>query len=192
MAARLGNRLNVLTPLAVGCLATAFGMVEIGATRVPSPGPLRSASASASTSASSRGEPPGDQDASDVLGGNAACLVCHLTFVKEPLARSHQLKGVSCTKCHGASVAHANDEHIGATRPDITYPRAKVDGACAVCHEEHDVPATKVIARFLERKLPAQPVTICTDCHGSHRIARAAPPADPSPSREQRDVPKKR
>ena len=93
--------------------------------------------------------------------------------MKEPLARSHQLKGVSCTKCHGASVAHANDEHIGATRPDVTYPREKVDGACAVCHKGHDVPATKVIGRFLERKLPPRPAAICTDCHGTHRIEKA-------------------
>jgi len=158
--------LSVLAPLVLAGLAAAFGMAGIGAPRVESAGPPRSASAS------SHSQPPGDQDASDVLGANTACLVCHLTFVKEPLARSHQLKGVSCTKCHGASVAHANDEHIGATRPDITYPRGKVDGSCVVCHEEHDVPATKVIARFLERKLPAQRVVICTDCHGSHRIAK--------------------
>ncbi len=180
MAARLGNGLNVLTPLVVAGLATGFGMAEIGAPRMESAGPPRAASGPRSS------QPPGDQDASDVLGANAACLVCHLTFVKEPLARSHQLQGVFCTKCHGASVAHANDEHIGATRPDVTYSRAKVDGACAVCHEEHDVPATKVIARFLERKLPAQPVVICTDCHGAHRIAKAAtPPADPSPAGKQ-------
>ncbi len=189
MAARLGNRLSLLAPLVLTGLAAGFGMVGIGAPRVECAGTPRSAAASAS----GHSQPPGDQDASDVLGANAACLVCHLTFVKEPLARSHQLQGVSCTKCHGASVAHANDEHIGATRPDITYPRAKVDGACAVCHEEHDVPATKVIARFLERKLPARPVTICTDCHGSHRIERAAnPPADPSPSGKQGDAPPKR
>ncbi len=187
MAARLGNRLRVVASLVVGGLATAFGRAEIGTPRVESAGPPSSASGS------SHSQPPGDQDASDVLGANAACLVCHLTFEKETLARSHQLQGVSCTKCHGASVAHANDEHIGATRPDITYPRAKVDAACAVCHEEHDVPAAKVIARFLERKLPAQPVLICTDCHGSHRIAKAdTPPADHSPKGELHDAPKKR
>ena len=101
--------------------------------------------------------------------------------MKEPLARSHQLKGVSCTKCHGASVGHANDEHIGATRPDVTYPRDKVDAACAACHKQHDVPAAKVIGRFLERKLPARPAAICTDCHGTHRIEKAgSPPAEQS------------
>ena len=63
-----------------------------------------------------------------------------------------------------------------ATRPDVTYPRDKVDVACAACHKQHDVPATKVIGRFLERKLPARPAVICTDCHGSHRIERAGSP----------------
>ena len=97
--------------------------------------------------------------------------------MKEPLARNHQLKGISCAKCHGPSIAHANDEHVGATRPDTTFPREKVDKACKVCHEEHDVPATQVIARYLERKLPSRPAAICTDCHGSHRIDSMVSPS---------------
>jgi hypothetical protein len=120
-------------------------------------------------------EPPA-QDASDVLGANAACLVCHLTFVKEELARKHQFKGVACTRCHGPSVAHANDEHVGATKPDIVFPRARIDTACAACHRDHDVPARKVVARFLERKLPARASPVCTDCHGTHRIEGAGQP----------------
>ncbi len=164
MAARLGNRLIVRTLLALAVLATGLGLPEIDVSRL----------STASTPPTSSSQPPGDSDATDVLGANAACLVCHLTFVKETLARSHQLKGVSWHKCHGASVAHVNDEHIGATRPDITFPREQVDKACDVCHDGHDVPATKVIARFLERKLPSRPDTICTDCHGSHRIEKAA------------------
>jgi hypothetical protein len=180
----MGKRLSVLGPLVLMVLSAAFGMAGVGAPRVESAGPPRSGSATS--------QPPGEQDASDVLGANAACLVCHLTFVKESLARSHQLKGVSCTRCHGASVAHANDEHIGATRPDVTYPREKVDAACAVCHEEHDVPATKVIERFLERKLPPRPAAICTDCHGSHRIEKADTPfADQSPERKPGDTTRK-
>ena len=110
--------------------------------------------------------------------------------MKEELARTHQLKGVACTKCHGPSIAHANDEHIGATRPDVTYPRAKVDAGCATCHKGHDVPARKVIERFLERKLPRQPAAICTDCHGAHRIEKAdqpdGKPSDPLDTQKQR------
>jgi Cytochrome c552 len=142
--------------------------------------------------ASSHAQPPAAQDATDVLGANAACLVCHLTFVKEDVVRTHQKEGIGCIKCHGPSVAHANDEHIGATKPDITYPRAKVDAACAKCHKEHDVSPRDVIARFLERKLPRKPAPICTDCHGTHRIARADDSAtDPATPQEKRDEPPK-
>lgn len=87
MAAHLGNRLIVRTLLALAVLATGLGLPEIDVSRL----------STASTPPTSSSQPPGDSDATDVLGANAACLVCHLTFVKETLARSHQLKGVSCT-----------------------------------------------------------------------------------------------
>jgi hypothetical protein len=132
--------------------------------------------------------PAGGQDATDVLGANAACLVCHLTFVKEQLVRGHQVKGVACTKCHGPSVAHANDEHIGATEPDVVFSREQVDSGCAKCHKNHDVPARNVVERFLERNLPAKRAAICTDCHGTHRIEKAAEtPSGPSHPPERHD-----
>lgn len=105
----------------------------------------------------------------DPLGPNAACYVCHTTFVFEELAKVHLTEKTTCIDCHGLSAAHANDENIGATEPDITYKRDQVDRSCEKCHEEHDVPATEVIARFLERK-PAQAPAACTDCHGTHKI----------------------
>jgi hypothetical protein len=140
---------------------------------------LPPASSRARTAKPCESQEPSARDASDVLGANAACLVCHLTFVKEELARTHQLKGVACTKCHGPSVAHANDEHVGATKPDVIFPRAKIDAGCAACHHGHDVPARQVVERFLERKLPAKPAAVCTDCHGTHRIERADRAAGP-------------
>jgi hypothetical protein len=123
----------------------------------------------------------------DPLGPNAACYVCHMTFVFEELAKVHLAEKTTCIDCHGLSAAHANDEHIGATKPDITYKRDQIDPSCEKCHEEHDVPATKVIARFLERK-PAEAPASCTDCHGTHKIERpegegalVASPAQASP-----------
>ena len=95
-----------------------------------------------------------------------------MTFVKEDLAKVH-LAEITCAECHGLSDKHANDENIGATKPDIVYQRDKVDG-CEKCHEKHDAPATQVLARFLERKLPLQTTAICTDCHGTHKIDRSA------------------
>ena len=86
----------------------------------------------------------------DPLGANGACYVCHMTFVKEDLAKVHLKEKISCAKCHGLSDKHANDEHVGATKPDVVYKRQQVDASCCKCHETHDVPAKKVIARFVE------------------------------------------
>jgi hypothetical protein len=118
---------------------------------------------------------PPCEDANDPLGANAACYVCHMTFVKEELAKVHLKEKVGCIECHGLSDKHANDENIGATKPDITFKRQQVDASCDKCHETHDAPAKKVVARLSERHLPANPAPICTDCHGQHKIASLAP-----------------
>ena len=127
--------------------------------------------------------PPSPADASapaegppemDPLSLNGACYVCHVTFVKEELAKVHLAEGISCAKCHGLSDKHANDENIGATKPDIVFARDKVDQACEECHDTHDAPATKVLARFSQRKLSLQKPVICTDCHGTHMIDLSA------------------
>jgi formate-dependent nitrite reductase cytochrome c552 subunit len=97
-----------------------------------------------------------------------------MTFVGEEIAKRHLAEKVGCIQCHGPSEKHANDENIGATPPDIRYKRDQVDAACAKCHDGHDVPARKVVARFHDRKLPADTSPMCTDCHGLHRIDRAA------------------
>jgi hypothetical protein len=108
----------------------------------------------------------------DPLSVNATCYVCHMTFVREEISRVHFAKQITCIKCHGLSSAHANDEDVGATKPDITYGRDEVDKMCVKCHEHHDVPARDVIARFIQRK-PTTTPAVCTDCHGHHRIEAA-------------------
>jgi hypothetical protein len=120
-----------------------------------------------------------DDGAMDPLGPNAACYVCHLTFVGEEIASVHHAENIGCIKCHGLSAAHANDEHIGATPPDKVYKRADVDRACRECHAKHDVAAADVVKRFVERKLKKSPAPICTDCHGQHRIEAAAETLNP-------------
>ena len=110
----------------------------------------------------------------DPLDSNMACYVCHTTFVKEDLAKTHLAKKVGCVKCHGLSDKHANDENIGATKPDITFKRSEIDKNCAKCHEDHDVSARRVVARFLERHLNSAAAPVCTDCHGHHKIEHAA------------------
>ncbi len=125
--------------------------------------------------AARKAERPKDDDPPmiDPLGPNAACYVCHTTFVREELVTQHLPDKVDCVKCHGTSEKHANDENIGATKPDILYKKGEVDAMCKKCHDTHDAPAQKVVARFVERKLQGD-AFICTDCHGTHKIDRAA------------------
>jgi len=109
----------------------------------------------------------------DPLGPNAACYVCHTTFVHEELSKVHLVAKVDCIKCHGLSDKHANDENVGATKPDIVFKRGQIDAMCVECHDKHDADAKKVVARFIERKLHGTAV-VCTECHGTHKIERAA------------------
>ena len=105
---------------------------------------------------------PAQFDESNPLGANAACYVCHMTFVQEDLSKTHLREKVPCTRCHGISAGHANDEDIGATKPDITFKHDQVDSMCLKCHHRHDISAE------MTAKYKSHP--ICTDCHGSHRI----------------------
>jgi len=106
------------------------------------------------------------------LSVNANCYICHTTFVGEPISKVHFKQKVTCIKCHGVSAGHANDEDIGATKPDVVFARHQVDKMCIECHETHDVAARDVLARFVERKLTDR-AAVCTDCHGHHKIERS-------------------
>jgi hypothetical protein len=163
----MGTRIKrALAAAAVGLAAAALALWLIQAA---SAGGEKTAGKNPATA-----QAPSDEDANDAMGANAACYVCHMTFVKEELAKVHLKAKVGCIQCHGLSAKHANDENVGATKPDITFKREQVDASCGKCHEGHNVAAKKVIARFVERHLPANAAPICTDCHGQHKIARAA------------------
>jgi len=102
---------------------------------------------------------------------NTSCFVCHGNYQDEALAKVHAEADIGCIRCHGASVAHRNDEDH-RTPPDIMYAPDGIDSACAKCHEGHDVPARKVVARW-QQKCPAKTSAaqiVCTDCHGEHRM----------------------
>jgi len=104
---------------------------------------------------------------------NRACYVCHENYRAEELATVHAKASVSCMDCHGPSLKHRDDEdHL--TPPDIMFPAAKIDDACAECHDTHDAPAREVLARWKER-CPEKTdfaTVVCTDCHGDHRLER--------------------
>jgi len=148
-----------------------------GATSGPSPAESDAGDKDARDEGEDDDDDKDDEDGGvfiDPMGPNAACYVCHQTFIFEEISAVHKAEKITCIKCHGLSAAHANDEHVGATPPDVRYPRDKIDAACAECHEDHDVPAAEVLARFVERKLTPRPTPVCTDCHGRHRIPEAA------------------
>ena len=138
----------------------------------------RTVSSAAAAPAASVEDPPADANEedgeTDPLGPNGACYVCHIPFVMEELAKTHLAAQISCAKCHGLSGAHANDENVGATKPDITFSREQIDAGCKECHKTHNVPAGDVVARFAERKLSPAVTAVCTDCHGTHKIEEAA------------------
>ncbi len=108
----------------------------------------------------------------DLKADNFICLVCHGNFEEEPLVVTHAKEDVGCADCHGASEAHADDEdHV--IPPEKMFGRADVDKMCATCHDMHDVPAKKVVARWQERcaNITDSRKIACTDCHFQHRMA---------------------
>ena len=116
-----------------------------------------------------------DADAlAEAMWANAACFVCHVSLVKEELTVQHAKVKIPCIKCHGLSAPHANDEYIGATPPDVVFPREKIDAMCLECHKTHDAPAKAVVARFVSRRLSLPPAAVCTQCHGTHKIEESA------------------
>jgi len=123
---------------------------------------LYSCSPSATGTALSDDNVSAQFDETNPLGANAACYVCHMTFVKEELSKTHLRAEITCIRCHGISAGHANDEDIGATSPDVSFKRDQVDAMCLKCHESHDIPSKEVVAG----KYPP----VCTDCHGTHKI----------------------
>ena len=139
--------------------------------------PLAAAASAGVLAISCARRPAGPE--TDPLGPNAGCYVCHMTFVREELSRTHLEAKVACVDCHGTSAPHANDEDVGATKPDRTYTRVQVSPSCRKCHPTHDVAPEKLIARWQERRpakpaaKPSPPPVVCTDCHGTHRIARS-------------------
>jgi hypothetical protein len=113
------------------------------------------------------GSKPGEKKK---VADNESCYVCHGDYREEPMAQSHAKENIGCIKCHGESHAHRDDED-NITPPDIMFAHEQIDPACAKCHEDHNAPARKVIARWQQRcpqkSDPRQ--VVCTDCHGQHR-----------------------
>lgn len=114
-----------------------------------------------------------DAESPSPLGANAACLVCHMTFLEDSLSKVHLRNGMSCASCHGVSAPHANDEEIGRTPPDRSFKRTEVDPFCKKCHTLHRAWPADIVKAW--KKLGRGPeLPVCTDCHGTHRIEAAS------------------
>jgi len=105
--------------------------------------------------------------------GNALCYTCHRGLQYEAITADHTVAGVTCSSCHGPSVAHMHDE-MQVTAPDRLFGRGEVSDMCSACHEGHrDVGNVEIFReQWLGKTRPngrvITEVSICTDCHGSH------------------------
>ena len=121
-------------------------------------------------------EPTEEQQASagmttEAAVENVACFVCHANYRGEFIADCHAKANVGCAVCHGDSLAHRNDEN-NTTPPETMYSADKIDSFCQGCHNSHDVPPGKVVARWAKcnpDKTDPDKI-VCTDCHGDHRM----------------------
>lgn len=113
---------------------------------------------------------------------NSFCYVCHRNFEKETLNVAHTKQGIGCEQCHGISERHSADED-GITPPEIMYAQARVNPACMKCHSVEQLQKDNQHRSLLDRlkegspsiakpaKADAESVkSICTDCHGQHRL----------------------
>ncbi len=109
----------------------------------------------------------------EIKADNFSCFVCHANYQEEEFVLAHAKEDIGCIECHGPSHAHRDDEG-NVTPPDVMYPSEEIKKNCAKCHEDHDVPARKVIARWQQRcpTITDPGKIVCTDCHGQHRLKR--------------------
>ena len=102
---------------------------------------------------------------------NAACFVCHANYSEDELAADHAAADVGCTKCHGESHPHRNDENH-TTPPDHMYALEAVVPLCQQCHQSAKIDPQKIeTVRREQSDKPASEPVVCTDCHGKHRLA---------------------
>lgn len=108
---------------------------------------------------------------------NSECLICHMDFKTELLSIRHEKAGIGCTGCHGASLAHGDDE-LNVTPPDRLFGRAEIVPFCTACHATHKTgEAYKAfLKRWHSKRRPNGRMvlndSVCTDCHGNHAVLR--------------------
>lgn len=115
----------------------------------------------------------------ETAADNGLCYVCHLSLQNEEITSVHLKEKIGCANCHGTSAEHMHDEML-MSKPDHLFGRREVDGMCGKCHEQPHQDKSKEVQAFLRqwqgRDRPNGRVitekSICTDCHGTHNIAK--------------------
>ncbi len=110
---------------------------------------------------------------------NGLCYVCHLTMQTDEITVKHLAEEITCAKCHGKSDEHMHDEML-MTKPDRLFGRKQVEAMCVECHDDPHAAKQAEVKAFLEewhgRDRPngraVTATSICTDCHGTHVVAR--------------------
>ena len=154
--------------------AAAIGVLLVGATSSPAADPAADGKAGKPAPKASDGQRPSQEFHKPAAeapepADNAYCLVCHLNYETEKMARSHQVAGVGCAKCHGESAKHSGDED-GLTPPDVMFAKSDVDKFCVTCHSKEAVLAKDKAKKTAYHKDVFDPKAedhlICTECHG--------------------------
>lgn len=100
---------------------------------------------------------------------NSRCFVCHVNYMQEDIAVIHARANIGCGGCHGESDEHIADESWASggngTAPEIMYPRPKINPFCMGCHPKDKIDADQHKPLFANIEN-----TVCTDCHGKHRL----------------------
>ena len=124
-------------------------------------------------------DPPARVSQGSAADRNNDCLLCHQSFLSEPLSRTHAEQGVGCTDCHGPSLGHRMDEQ-SHTPPDVAFQSREVDTFCLTCHQRHEIKVADLMARGVNaRTAGSEPgVRRCTVCHGQHRMRHGEAPSE--------------
>jgi hypothetical protein len=100
---------------------------------------------------------------------NSRCFVCHINYMQEDIAVIHARANIGCADCHGQSDEHIADESWASggngTPPDTMYPRVKINPFCMGCHRKDKIDTDQHKPLFANFEK-----TVCSDCHGSHRL----------------------
>jgi len=111
------------------------------------------------------------------IADNSECLICHMDFNGELLSARHEQAGIGCTNCHGASLAHGDDE-LNIPTPERLFGRTEINPFCKTCcrtHKTGKVYETFVKKWHSKRRSNGRMIlddSVCTDCHGNHAVLR--------------------